>query len=349
MRAVRNPESEADALRFSQPAWRKLRPFVVAEFEAWGLDSDKELTKQWCKRVLTYFEQCWLAENEEMLKCGYTNDCTGGRYLYLGRKIFICVKLRELREGLAESGTYPTCPAVRIDEPRLKDHGAINVTWDPDAPADDAREIWKTDGDTKLSLGEFVLWSARTGCFSPEFNPKYFVDDARGRTTEPNAYVPSDWTGKPKKWLEEVREDYPHWRFWMKGETLLDGFPDKQIRDMSGRILTPRDLRSMSEENMRRCCLCFGLPPPGKELILCECGDRLYCCEEHKEKYMEYHKYDPELGMKHPSAKYVCLNCGKEDAELKRCARCNNAFFCDKDCQKMAWKDHKKCCRGCID
>ena len=38
-----------------------------------------------------------------------------------------------------------------------------------------------------------------------------------------------------------------------------------------------------------------------------------------------------------------CLTCNKRNVNL-RCSKCKVIFFCDKDCQKEAWKIHKKHC-----
>ena len=40
-----------------------------------------------------------------------------------------------------------------------------------------------------------------------------------------------------------------------------------------------------------------------------------------------------------------CDECGKASATLKNCARCGVAKYCNHDCQKKAWKAHKKECR----
>jgi len=45
-----------------------------------------------------------------------------------------------------------------------------------------------------------------------------------------------------------------------------------------------------------------------------------------------------------------CENCGKTQAvngsRLKQCQRCNKALYCGRDCQKAAWKAHKKVCKS---
>ena len=40
-----------------------------------------------------------------------------------------------------------------------------------------------------------------------------------------------------------------------------------------------------------------------------------------------------------------CAACGRTAPHLKRCARCKSAWFCDRECQKVAWTGHKKPCR----
>ncbi|XP_072044817.1 uncharacterized protein [Amphiura filiformis] len=39
-----------------------------------------------------------------------------------------------------------------------------------------------------------------------------------------------------------------------------------------------------------------------------------------------------------------CGGCGKVSDQLKECACCGEAFYCDKTCQKKAWKSHKEQC-----
>lgn len=43
-----------------------------------------------------------------------------------------------------------------------------------------------------------------------------------------------------------------------------------------------------------------------------------------------------------------CFKCGKVEVDLgkapSKCARCQRAWYCDKDCQKAHWKGHKSVC-----
>mmetsp|Transcript_5336 Transcript_5336/g.13536 ORF Transcript_5336/g.13536 Transcript_5336/m.13536 type:complete len:93 (+) Transcript_5336:1089-1367(+) len=43
----------------------------------------------------------------------------------------------------------------------------------------------------------------------------------------------------------------------------------------------------------------------------------------------------------------VCASCGsvqEESKQFKRCGGCRLVYFCGSDCQKVAWKTHKKVC-----
>ena len=41
-----------------------------------------------------------------------------------------------------------------------------------------------------------------------------------------------------------------------------------------------------------------------------------------------------------------CTNCGAREANLRSCASCGKARYCDQDCQKANWKAHKKACKA---
>lgn len=42
-----------------------------------------------------------------------------------------------------------------------------------------------------------------------------------------------------------------------------------------------------------------------------------------------------------------CDYCNKPLVVVKRCARCQKVSYCDRECQRMHWKDHKKVCSEC--
>ena len=82
------------------------------------------------------------------------NNCMGECYVSLDHNLQLSVKLCELQEGQTEKGTFLTCPAVCIHKCNTKDGSSLEVTWDPDLPADNSQEIWKTESNTRLSLVE---------------------------------------------------------------------------------------------------------------------------------------------------------------------------------------------------
>ena len=51
--------------------------------------------------------------------------------------------------------------------------------------------------------------------------------------------------------------------------------------------------------------------------------------------------YDNEASME---SRPLCGNCKTAVNRSKRCSRCRLAAYCSKDCQKKAWKKHKKIC-----
>jgi hypothetical protein len=60
------------------------------------------------------------------------------------------------------------------------------------------------------------------------------------------------------------------------------------------------------------------------------------------EKDWEKH-FKPELPKKKNLSKF-CDCCGKENA-AKKCSKCNQAYYCDRDCQVKHWSFHKKSCK----
>lgn len=101
-------------------------------------------------------------------------------------------------------------------------------------------------------------------------------------------------------------------------------------------------------------------PPMVQDIQATPMCDNTFCNNKAKSDYMEMVAKFSELqkllktkgvDMNVSSADRepakVCLNCGKMDQadELRKCSRHKRAFFCNRDCQRSAWKRHKKDCR----
>jgi|TARA_A100001391_G_scaffold151483_1_gene109205 hypothetical protein len=64
-------------------------------------------------------------------------------------------------------------------------------------------------------------------------------------------------------------------------------------------------------------------------------------------RFPKYTEVQEEVDEKICLAK-TCQNCGKKyekkQCRFKKCAKCQNAWYCNKECQKADWKKHKKKC-----
>jgi len=257
---IGSPRNIADALRMHWGLWERLRPLVIEELEKQRLPPSV-LTLNWAQRVLSFFERSFLADNCEALRCGVLENVTGMKYYSINpRFCHITLKLRMIREGFSDcEGAFPTVPCVRVERgtSTLGDERPWKVAWEPDMPeGSDPREIYKTDGDKTLNFYEFILWTVHLGFALPmDLNEKYFTEDKDGHNAEPIAYVPAPWVGRPKMWAKERDGGFPRW-IWMRDPVI----------DWSGQGIPQEGLVRMSEENMRHCCVCYGLPPEGQEL-----------------------------------------------------------------------------------
>ena len=45
---------------------------------------------------------------------------------------------------------------------------------------------------------------------------------------------------------------------------------------------------------------------------------------------------------------FRCFECGKRDHNLPKCRQCAQAFYCDADCQRKHWRQHKPVCRAAV-
>jgi hypothetical protein len=41
----------------------------------------------------------------------------------------------------------------------------------------------------------------------------------------------------------------------------------------------------------------------------------------------------------------ACGNCGSRGTDLRSCAGCGEAWYCNRNCQRAAWKAHKSACK----
>ena len=341
---MHDAKTEWDALCMVEGSWKLLRPLIVREMENQHLAVDKILTISWCKHQHSVFERCWQDDNQAALETGVLADRAGTCPYPFGLSHLVNknVKLRTLRECHLEEGVMPICPSVSINEEAYRhdkssydEHHGIDalVTWEQPYKGDDPREIYRTDGLKDLTFFEFLLWSTRVGGLGGQpFNPAWIVEDDDVHAAEPIAYVPTDWCGKPASYQKEQAENFRRWHW---------------LREQMGAI--PREvLIQQLGTNMLVCCRCYSAPAEGSKLIKCECGKVLYCSEACQEKDWEVHSFDPTARHTTRFATRVCLSCGKSGTNMKRCSRCLDAFFCDKECQVAAWKwgGHKQICQS---
>ena len=52
-----------------------------------------------------------------------------------------------------------------------------------------------------------------------------------------------------------------------------------------------------------------------------------------------------ELSVKPENLDHVCVRCYKEGEKLMTCAKCRQATYCNRECQRMDWERHKTVCR----
>ena len=47
-------------------------------------------------------------------------------------------------------------------------------------------------------------------------------------------------------------------------------------------------------------------------------------------------------------AVFKCFQCGKRGHKLPKCDQCSQAYYCNADCQRKHWKQHKPVCRAAV-
>ena len=105
------------------------------------------------------------------------------------------------------------------------------------------------------------------------------------------------------------------------------------------------------------CCANCGVKV--SEMKKCaNCGEVRYCSQECRKKHWKIHELDCKTSSssKHSSIensssssclddKSHCSCCGKKSSDLKKCRACSKSWYCNQECQKKDWKEHKKICK----
>ena len=45
---------------------------------------------------------------------------------------------------------------------------------------------------------------------------------------------------------------------------------------------------------------------------------------------------------------FWCFHCGKQGYHLPKCKQCEQAYYCNADCQRKHWRKHKPVCRAAV-
>ena len=53
-----------------------------------------------------------------------------------------------------------------------------------------------------------------------------------------------------------------------------------------------------------------------------------------------------ELSVKPENIEHVCVRCHKGGVKLLYCSKCKHATYCDRECFRMDWEDHKSKCKS---
>ena len=71
--------------------------------------------------------------------------------------------------------------------------------------------------------------------------------------------------------------------------------------------------------------------------LLC---DDFACDAKARQDFME--SVDKFAKLNQVLLKQQCDNCTKIGTDMLRCCRCKAKYYCAKDCQKRAWRDHRR-------
>lgn len=97
-----------------------------------------------------------------------------------------------------------------------------------------------------------------------------------------------------------------------------------------------------------RCSHCFAVLTKRCPAISCydHCGAAWYCTTRCADAARATHDLQSYACTLIEARRRYCMSCGRrgELFELKKCARCSIAFYCDDLCQRADWATHKKQC-----
>ena len=127
-------------------------------------------------------------------------------------------------------------------------------------------------------------------------------------------------------------------RRWLKEhQDKLQRFKDAGEEGVDEALRKACEKQQVSELQMRGLTQAWSKQNPGKTTF--EVGG------EETQKLYEQFIAAPESRSKRRAEKWTCDYCNKTSVKkLSMCARCKKVSYCNKDCQRAAWKAHKKTC-----
>jgi hypothetical protein len=64
-----------------------------------------------------------------------------------------------------------------------------------------------------------------------------------------------------------------------------------------------------------------------------------------RKEYAQLHKIRQTVLSFSPVSVYACAHCGEQEAVLRLCGNCRSVVYCDVECQRANWREHKKFCK----
>ena len=138
-------------------------------------------------------------------------------------------------------------------------------------------------------------------------------------------------------------------------------------------VMSPSTPITHSASGSKKIAKCSQCGTQSEDLKKCTgCGEVQYCNRQCQEKNWLDHKpncYKPRdstpdrgviSGSKNSSPTLktssvvgaapndTCTQCGAQSADLRKCTKCGKVQYCDKECQKKNWKEHKPMCQSAV-